>query len=89
MDNLKQNAILVRDALLELRETTPITAQRKFIDKAIPAAQALVDGVKDDWLSYIAKEMHYPDCWDTVAYPTIYDAIGELARCNAHDVDGW
>ena len=26
---------------------------------------------------------------DTVAYPTIYDAIGELARCNAHDVDGW
>jgi hypothetical protein len=29
----------------------------------------------------IAKHIHYPQCWDTVNYPTIYDALYEVAGC--------
>lgn len=36
----------------------------------------------DLWLDKIAKELHYPDCWDTMAYPTIYDALYEMASCS-------
>jgi hypothetical protein len=32
-------------------------------------------------LAEIAKTIHYPDCWDTAAYPTIYSALNELAGC--------
>jgi hypothetical protein len=48
MDNLKQNAILVRDALIEAQ----IELHRKYdkIRSVLPAAQALVDGVGDGWL---------------------------------------
>ena len=26
----------------------------------------------------VARLYHYPECWDTVAYPTLYDAIYEM-----------
>lgn len=26
----------------------------------------------------IAKHIHYPECWDTMAYPTLKDAIVEI-----------
>lgn len=29
--------------------------------------------VADEW----AKLLHYPDCWDTAAYPTLHDAVHE------------
>ena len=29
----------------------------------------------------IGKALHYPKCWDTVAYPTIIDAIKEINHC--------
>lgn len=29
----------------------------------------------------IAKAIHYPACWDTMAYPTLFDALHELAGC--------
>lgn len=32
-------------------------------------------------LAKIAKEIHYPECWDTAAYPTIYNALHEMAAC--------
>ena len=35
-------------------------------------------------LKQIAESIHYPDCWDTVAYPTLYDAIRERG-CNPED----
>ena len=31
-------------------------------------------------LEALAKDIHYPDCWDTVAYPSLYYAIIELWR---------
>jgi hypothetical protein len=27
----------------------------------------------------IARAIHYPECWDTAAYPTLADALGEIA----------
>ena len=34
----------------------------------------------------IARNIHYPDCWDTMAYPTLYDAINEcVGPCNIAD----
>jgi len=32
-------------------------------------------------LESIARAIHYPRCWDTAAYPTIDDALLELAGC--------
>ena len=32
-------------------------------------------------LSRIEKALHYPKCWDTIAYPTIIHAIKEVNRC--------
>ena len=62
-----------------------------------------VIGAKGDWapheiplfthpasnhLDEIAKVLHYPDCWDTAAYPTLEDAIIEAkswAHCTNED----
>lgn len=35
-----------------------------------------------DWLRKIRKELHYPECWDTLAYPSVWHAIYEIASCN-------
>lgn len=35
--------------------------------------------VRADQLNSIAKRIHYPACWDTAAYPTLLDAIREMA----------
>ena len=43
------------------------------VDDAIAGAEALQNELKS-----IAKAIHYPDCWDTMAYPTLLDAV------NAH-----
>ena len=32
-------------------------------------------------LSKISNVIHYPMCWDTVAYPTLLDAIKEMSHC--------
>jgi len=32
-------------------------------------------------LARIGDALHYPKCWDTVAYPTIIDAIKEINHC--------
>ncbi len=26
----------------------------------------------------LASQIHYPDCWDTMAYPTLEDALWEI-----------
>jgi len=28
------------------------------------------------------KIMHYPECWDTAAYPTVLDAVSEVFKCS-------
>src|ERR1035437_3295689 len=32
-------------------------------------------------MAEIAKSLHYPQCWDTIAYPSIHDALRELSAC--------
>jgi len=51
------------------------------------AAIAASDAHRGAELDRIAKEMHYPECWDTASYPTIYDAIYEMAACSEHPAD--
>ena len=36
----------------------------------------------------IAAKIHYPECWDTINYPTLKDAVLEViysTGCNPHD----
>ena len=33
-------------------------------------------------LKAVADAIHYPDCWDTTAYPTLASAIQESVSCN-------
>ena len=37
-----------------------------------------------DDVKLMAEAIHYPECWDTIAYPTLLDAIKEIG-CNAED----
>jgi len=38
----------------------------------------------DEQLEKIASLIHYPECWDTVTYPTLFDAINEIGiQCSA------
>lgn len=30
----------------------------------------------------IALHIHYPECWDTMAYPTLADAVCEITHCD-------
>lgn len=32
-------------------------------------------------LDIIAKHIHWPECWDTMAYPTVADAVCEITMC--------
>ena len=32
-------------------------------------------------INSISKAIHYPECWDTFAYPTLLDAVKEIG-CN-------
>ena len=33
----------------------------------------------------LASAIHYPDCWDTMAYPTLLSAITEINHCSVCD----
>lgn len=33
-------------------------------------------------LERIAKNIHYPECWDTMAYPTVADAVCDITHCD-------
>lgn len=42
------------------------------------------DDILDRWQEYVKEVsiiIHYPDCWDTVAYPSLRDALKEIAGC--------
>lgn len=30
----------------------------------------------------LAKKIHYPECWDTMAYPTLYLALESIVDCS-------
>ena len=42
-----------------------------------------VDALKSE-LARVKSAIHYPECWDTVGYPTLYDAVNEIG-CNPCD----
>lgn len=44
----------------------------------------LLEQISDiiDQFAAIAKHIHYPECWDTMAYPTLYDAVREITHCD-------
>ena len=33
-------------------------------------------------LSEIASTLHYPECWDTAAYPTLLNVVEEIFVCS-------
>jgi hypothetical protein len=33
----------------------------------------------------LADAIHWPDCWDTMAYPTLFDALAEISSCTSED----
>jgi hypothetical protein len=43
-------------------------------DKRIAELEKQVEG--------IAKHIHYPECWDIMAYPTLVDAVCEITQCD-------
>ena len=49
--------------------------------QCLEAYEAAKPKEQPDELSKIAKVIHYPSCWDVAVYPTIYDALYEMAGC--------
>lgn len=45
------------------------------------------------YVKKLAENIHYPECWDTMAYPTLWHAYHEIAMCNpdhcSHNGDGY
>jgi hypothetical protein len=35
-----------------------------------------------DTIDRIARHIHYPECWDVAAYPTLEDAVTEITHCD-------
>ena len=48
-----------------------------FIIKAVNNHDALVEELQE-----LSAAIHYPECWDTMAYPTLLSALTEIG-CNA------
>ena len=40
--------------------------------------------VLESELARVKSAIHYPECWDTVGYPTLYDAVNEIG-CSPED----
>lgn len=50
----------------------------QMVERGIAAAiNAMPAKYPDEW----ARAIHYPECWDTAAYPTLHDAIHEVVTC--------
>lgn len=73
-----------------------------YMQQEPPKAAPWAGGSADDWVPLytspkepsqderkaLAEAIHYPDCWDTAAYPTLADALSEVAasfRCTNQD----
>jgi len=46
-----------------------------------------------DYELWVATQIHYPECWDTVAYPTLMSAVWEImcwadTGCTNEDCNG-
>ncbi len=53
---------------------------------SVTEAADLIDGDKAlHDADVIADFIHYPDCWDTMAYPDLGSAIEEFSHCNTCD----
>jgi len=50
---------------------------------ATQAASEEIESLRAD-LAAIGGAIHYPDCWDTAAYPDLFSAINEMG-CNPDD----
>ena len=66
--------------MLEQQQAEPVllecvTCGTVYADGVPPQVpvQQQAEPVADEW----AKLLHYPDCWDTAAYPTLHDAVHE------------
>lgn len=48
----------------------------------------LSDDVDRGFHDRVAALYHYPECWDTMAYPTLYDAVFEVrGPCTTCEVE--
>lgn len=43
--------------------------------------ECMAESEQEEFNKAISKAIHYPECWDTMAYPTLLDAIKEVG-CN-------
>jgi len=64
-----------KDYGFEIRDPCgTIWEEAERLQKELAASEAQIDR--------IAKHIHYPECWDTAAYPTLEDAVCEITRCD-------
>jgi hypothetical protein len=91
-DILREAAKIFRDVILNERglisengmTSDQINDVLNEFDKAFGAALAQPKA-QEPTVEKLAQVMHYPECWDTAAYPTIESALHEAyswAKCN-------
>ncbi len=74
-----------------LRDRFPIREDGSHADYAVEDVLAENQRQAEE-LQAIANKIHYPDCWDSMAYPTLLDAVHECydgcSQCGGGFVDG-
>lgn len=63
-------------------ERSKINPYEVNVNDSIKTAVLAYEDVRYKQLAGIAKDLHYPDCWDITAYPTIFDALKEISHCS-------
>ena len=48
----------------------------------LPSVFSDCDISPESQMKAIAEHIHYPECWDTMAYPTLASAVCEITCCD-------
>jgi len=72
---------LHNEQALNRQHLATIDSLTRHYCKDMGKAQGEIQKLKAD-IDSIKNAIHYPECWDTMAYPTTLDAIREINNCN-------
>ena len=55
--------------------------EQETVNARLEASQKTIEELTAE-RERIAMNIHYPECWDTMAYPTLADAVIEITSCD-------
>lgn len=81
-DNLKPTPDNLCGHSLRIHDVCPRCGMMGALEYMTKAQQREIPLISAEQAKMIAEELHYPDCWDTMAYPSLFSAVYEISNCN-------